>query len=128
MKMMTCRALLALFAIGLCSEILAVEKPDYPNISMVGPSHSKNPVNRDEYVIPVVEGPFISYEGQRIPSTGVVDYVNSLLKVKHASSIGVHAREGVRYGDLVRALDLLRATNARDIGVSLVELPLGREP
>jgi len=33
-----------------------------------------------------------------------------------------------KYGDLVRAIDVLRQTDAKNIGVSMKELPAGREP
>lgn len=128
MKQMTYRTLIAIFAIGLCAEVLAEEKPAYPNISFVGPGSGKKTVSRDQFVLLVVEGPFISYESQPIPSAGLVDYVNNLLKIKNVSYLGVHAREGVKYGDIIRAIDLLRKTEAKDIGVSLIELPAGREP
>ncbi len=128
MKKTTFRALIAIFAIGLCAELLAEERPAYPNISFVGPGSGQKAVSRDQFVLLVVEGPFISYESQPIPSGGVVDYVNNLLKIKNVSYIGVHSREGVKFGDIIRALDILRKTNAKDIGVSMIELPAGREP
>jgi hypothetical protein len=128
MKLLTYRILTAVFAIGLCAEVLAEEKPAYPNIYFVGPGSGKKTISRDQFVLLVVEGPFITYEKQPIPNTGVVDYVNNLLKIKKVSYIGVHSREGVKYGDLIRAIDVLRKTNAKDIGVSMIELPAGREP
>ena len=39
-----------------------------------------------------------------------------------------YAREGIKYGDLVKAIDALRKTDAKDIAVSTVELAMGREP
>ena len=76
----------------------------------------------------VIEGPHISYETNQIPGTEVVEYVNKLLEVKNVSYIGVYTREGTKYGDVVRALDVLRGTKAKNIGLSMTELPLGREP
>jgi hypothetical protein len=128
MKSNTYRALLAVFAIGLGADVPAAEKRDYPQISLVGPGAGKNPVSRDQFVILVIEGPYISSDAKPIESAGVVDYVNTLLKIKNVSYLGVYMREGAKYGDLVRALDLLRKTNAKNIGVSMVEIPAGREP
>jgi hypothetical protein len=54
--------------------------------------------------------------------------VNKLLSVRDVSYIGVYTREGTKYGDVVRALDILRSTKAKNISLSMVELPLGREP
>lgn len=120
--------LIALIAVGSLADVRAADKSEFPRIAFVGPGSSAKPVPRDQFVLLVVEGPFISYEGQPIPSSGVVDYVNNLLKLKSVSYLGVHSREGVKYGEVVRALDILRKTNAKDIGVSMIELPVGREP
>ena len=128
MKLTKYPTLLAVFAFSLCAAVRAEDKPTYPNISFVGPGSGKTTISRDQFVLLVVEGPYLSYEGQPVPSAGVVDYVNNLLKIKRVSYIGVHSREGAKYGDVVRALDLLRKTNAKDIGVSMIELPAGREP
>lgn len=128
MKPLTYPTLIALFALGLCSAVRAEDKPAYPNIAFVGPGSGKTTISRDQLVLLVVEGPFISHEGKPVPSAGIVDYVNSLLKIKNVSYLGVHSREGVKYGDVIRAIDVLRKTNAKDIGVSMIELPAGREP
>lgn len=124
---MLLRALLAVVVAGLSADVLAEEKSEYPRVSLVGPGSGKNPVSRDQFILLVVEGPFISYEANPIPSEGAVDYINNLLKAKGVSYIGVHSREGVKYGDVVRAIDVLRKTNAKDIGVSMIELPAGRQ-
>jgi hypothetical protein len=128
MKLNPLRTLLAVLALGVCAEVLAQEKRDYPQISLVGPGGGKTPVSRDQFLILVIEGPYISYETKPIGAAGVVDFVNTLLKTKNVSYIGVYTREGVKYGDLIRALDALRKTNATNIGVSMLELPAGREP
>ena len=120
--------LMAVLSVGLCADVIGAENSTYPNIAFVGPGSGKQTISRDQFVLLVVEGPFISFESQPIPSTGVVDYVNNLLKIKNVSYIGVHSREGVKYGEVVRAIDVLRKTNAKDIGVSMIELPAGREP
>ena len=82
---------------------------------------------KESLVLLVIEGPTLSHEAKTIPDAGVVDYVNNLLRLKNASYLGVYAREGVKYGEVVKALDVLRKTNAKDIGVSMSELPAGRE-
>lgn len=128
MKPMTYRLLLAVFAIALCADLHSAEKREFPQVSLIGPGASTTPANRDEFILLVVEGPHLTYESNMVPTTGVVDYVNNLLKVKKVSYIGVYTREGVKYGDLVRAIDLLRQTDAKSIGVSMKELPAGKEP
>ncbi len=127
MKLTTCRVLLAGFAVGLCADGLAQEKREYPQVSMCGPGASKNPVSRDSLVILVIEGSHLSSDANPIPSAGSVDYINDLLKSKNVSYIGVYTREGVKYGDVVRAIDLLRLTHAKNIGISMSALPVGRE-
>ena len=122
------RLLLILLALGLGTGGLAQADSELPHLALVGQSGSKSPIDRDKLVFLVVEGPFLSYEKNPIPEGGVVEYVNTLLKNKNVSYVGVYGREGVKYGDVVRALDVLRKTNAKDIGVSMVELPAGRNP
>jgi hypothetical protein len=63
-----------------------------------------------------------------VPDDGLVEYVNNVLKVKGVSYLAVYVREGVKYGDVMKAIDALRKTTAKDIGVSTVELANGREP
>jgi hypothetical protein len=122
------RLVIAVLALGLCSALFAQEKSDYPRISFVGPGASKNPVSRDQFIILVIEGPFLSHEKDPIPDAGTVDYVNRLLKTKNVSYIGVYTRQGVKYGDVIHALDVLRKTTAKEIGVSMVEISAGQEP
>lgn len=128
MKLMTSRIVMAVFAIGLCAGALAAENPEFPQISICGPGGSKNPSNPDDFIVLVVEGPTLSYDKNPIPSAGLVEYVNKLLEVKKVSYIGVYTREGIKYGDVVQALDTLRGTKAKYIGLSLKELAIGREP
>jgi biopolymer transport protein ExbD len=125
---MKSRHLIALFAIGLCADALADSRKDYPQIAMVAPSSGNSPVDRERLVLLVVEGPFISHEQTPIQADRVVSYVNELLRIKGVSYVGVYSREGVKYGDVVRALDTLSLTNAKNIGVSMLELPVGKEP
>jgi biopolymer transport protein ExbD len=127
MKLTTYPVLAAAFAIGLCADVLAEQKQEYPQISLCGPGGGKNPITRDEYIILVVEGPTISYATNSIPDAQVVDYVNKLLEVKKLSYIAVCSREGTKFGEVVRALDLLRGTKAKNIGLNVKEVPIGRE-
>lgn len=76
----------------------------------------------------VVEGDSLSYDGNPIPSADVVHYVNKLLDVKKVSYIGVYSREDTKYGDVIKAIDVLRGTTAKNISVSMVELTPGRVP
>ena len=121
------RLLFVLAAICVGSVLRADGGSDYARISFVGPGKG-TVVNRDQFVVLVVEGPYISCEKSRIPDEGLVDYVNTVLKTKGASYLAVYARQGVKYGEVVKAIDVLRKTDAKDIGVSTVELAAGREP
>ena len=58
----------------------------------------------------------------------MIGYVNETLKSKNASFLGIHIRQGIKFGDVVKALDELRKTDAKSIGVSMVELAPGKEP
>lgn len=128
MKSMMYRMLLAVFALGLCADVRAEEKSDYPQVSFSWPSASKKPVLRDEFIILVIEGPTLSYEANPIASGSVVEYVNKLLDVKKVSYIAVYTREGSKYGDVVNAIDVLRGTKAKNIGLSTKEIPPGHQP
>ncbi|MBK8857238.1 MAG: hypothetical protein IPN11_05970 [Opitutaceae bacterium] len=97
--------MLVVLAVGLCSDVFAGEGKAYPQISFVLPGKGDSTVSRDQFVILVVEGAFISHEKSPIPSGGVVAYVDNALKAQDATYIGLHIREGVKYGDVVRALD-----------------------
>jgi len=120
--------LIALFALGLCADVLAQEKQEFPRISLCGPGGGKNPVNPDEFIILVIEGPNLFYDTNPIPGADAVGFVNKLLKTKGVSYIGVYTREGTKFGQVVQALDVLRKTDAKNIGVSMTELPMGRDP
>lgn len=127
MKAITYPVLMVVLATGFCAGALAASKREYPQITANFPSSGKTTVSRDEFITLVIEGATITYESNAIPATGVVDYVNNLLKTKNISQIGVYSREGASYGDVVRAMDLLRETNARNIGLSMAPLAAGRE-
>jgi hypothetical protein len=122
------RVLIALLVLGFCVDLGAEESSAYPRVSFIGPGRGGPPVGRDQFIMLVVEGPYISYEKNPIPENGVVAYVNNLLKMRNVSSLAVYGREGAKYGDIVKAIDVLRKTDAKDIGVSMVEVPAGREP
>jgi len=128
MKTMKYRILSAVLAIGLCADLLAEDRREYPQVALCVPGGSKNPAKKDEYVVLVVEGSYLSYEKSPIQYPEVITYVNQLLSDKKVSYIGLCAREGTKFKDLIRAVDLLRETNATNIGISVKELPLGREP
>jgi biopolymer transport protein ExbD len=119
--------LMTVLAVGLCADGLAAAKTEYASISLCAPGSSKNPVPKNEVLVLVIEGPMLSYDAKPIPAAGVVETVNDLLKINQASYVGVYTREGIKYGDVVRALDVLRQTTAKNIGVSMSELPAGRE-
>jgi biopolymer transport protein ExbD len=127
MKSIKYPLLLAVLAIGFCAAVRADDKSDFPRISFVGPGtgHAMDP---SQYIKLVVEGATLSFEKNPVPEAGEVDYVNDLLKIKNVSMIAVFTREGIKYGDVVRAIDLLRKTNAKNVGVSMVQLAPGREP
>lgn len=127
MKLMIRKVFMVVAAIGLCADVLAEVKRDFANVSMCSPGPSKNPVSRDELVLLVVEGPQLSSDSTPIPELEVIERVNAMLRAKNASYIGVYTREGVKYGDVIRAIDMLRRTDAKNIGVSMAELPQGRE-
>lgn len=100
----------------------------YPPISIVIPGAGTSTVDKSQFLVLVVESKFISHEGTPIPSDGLISYINNTLKAQRASFLGVHIRQGIKYGDVVRALDELRKTEAKSISVSMVELPVGKEP
>jgi biopolymer transport protein ExbD len=127
MKLMTYRLLMAVFAAGLGTGVLAVEKPELARVALCSPGKNVNPPGPEKYVMLVIEGPTLSYDANPIPAAEVVDYVNQLLATRNVSEIGVYAREGTTYGDVVRAIDTLRETNAKNIGISMKELAVGRE-
>ena len=128
MNIMTKRLMIAALELGLCTGLLAEEKQEYAQISLCGLSGGKTTKNPSEFVTLVVEGSILFHDGTAIPSVGVVDAVNTLLKAKDTTYIGIYVREDTKYGDVVRALDALRKTNAKNIGVCMAELAYGRDP
>lgn len=122
------RLLVLLVVFCAASFVRAEGNSDYARISFIGAGKGKTAPDRDAFVILVVEGPYITYEKNRVPADGLVEYVNNVLKLKGVSYLAVYVREGVKYGDVMKAVDTLRKTTAKDIGVSTVELANGREP
>lgn len=127
MKSARLTLLAALVALGFFSSLLA-ETHDYPQVSLSWPSSNPPTLPRSEVLIIVVEGGLLFHEGKPLPATNTAGYVDSLLKGRHISHIGVYTRAGTKFGDVVRALDTLRATSAQAIGVSVTELAPGQEP
>ena len=119
---------MAAFALGFCVDVLAESKSTRAQISISGTGGVTSPIPRDELVLLVIDGPNVSFDGKAIPAGDVVNYVNKLLETKKSSVIGVYAREGARYGDVVSALDTLRDTTARNVSLSTTVLPYGKEP
>ena len=115
-------------AAGLSADVTAGEPRDYARLAFIASGASRKPLSPDEYVTVVVEGPYLSYEQSAIPASGEVEFVDRLLKTKGVSYVAVYARQGIKYGDLVRAMDVLRSTAAKHVGISLTELKPGREP
>lgn len=128
MKPMMFRFLVAIFAIGLCADVLAEEKQEHPQVNFSWPGVSKTPPPRDQFIFLVIEGSTLSHEANPIARGSEVEYVNKLLDVKKVSDIAVYTREGTEYGDVVQAIDTLRNTKAKSISLSTKEIPPGREP
>jgi biopolymer transport protein ExbD len=115
-------------ALGICGQVFAASNVDYPPITFVVPGGGGSPVDKTKFLILVVEPGFISHDSTPIPEGGVITYVNNALKVQGASFLGIHIRQGIKFGDVVKVLDELRKTQAKSIGVSMVELAPGKEP
>ena len=127
MKSTKLTLLAALLALGASSSLLA-ETRDYPQVSLSWPGAKAPTVPRSQVLILVVEGSVLFHEGKPLPGTHTAEFVDNLLKGRHISHIGVYTRAGTKFGDVVRALDTLRATRAEAIGVSVTELAPGQEP
>lgn len=127
MKSAPISLLAAFLAFGLLSSLRA-ETHEYPQVSLSWPGVKAPTIPRSEVLIIVVEGSVLIHEGKPLPSTNAVEFVNSLLKARNISHIGVYTRAGTKFGDVMRALDTLRATSTQAIGVSVTELAPGQEP
>ncbi len=122
------RTLFAFLFASCCSLLLAQDNRDHAQVSLTYPGKLPPPIGSNQIVVVVVDGPLISYEKSPIPSDQVVPLLNGILKEKNVSAIGVYVRAGSKYGEVVRAVDVLRQTQAKSIGVSVMELPPGRDP
>lgn len=126
MKTIAQRILSAVFAIGLCSSLLGQNQKEYAQVSFCVPGSSEHPMSRDQFVTLVIDGPVLMYESTPIPNDEVVAYVNKLLQMKGVAYIGLYIRDGTTYGDVIRAVDTLRKTNTKSIGVSVTPTPMSR--
>jgi len=122
MKTLSRRWTIVILGLLFSTSVFAEEATRYPEVSFCLPSKSKVTLTKDQYVTLTIEGPVLAYEGDVIQPAEVVSYVNHLLETKKVSYIGVHIREGTTFGEVVGAIDVLRKTNAKSIGVSVVEL------
>lgn len=119
---------LALLTVGFGGSLLFAGQGDYANVVLCAQGASKNPIPKDQFITLVLDGPVIFYETTPIPDSDVLSYVNTVLESKQVSYIAVYVRQGTKYGDVVRSVDTLRKTNAKDIGMSMVELAPGQNP
>lgn len=119
------RIVMVLLALGLCTGGYASGNTDLARISFVKPGVGVRSNEPSPHVKLVVEGAFVSHDKTPLPAEVLIEHVDKLLKANNASSLAIYVREGTKYGDVVRALDTLRKTAAKDIGVSTVEIPTG---
>lgn len=119
---------LVILAVCFSGSSFAGDHGDYANIVLCPPGVSKNPMPKDKFITLVIDGPVIFYDTTPISDSDVLSYVNTLLETKRVSYIGVYIRQGTKYGDVVRGLDMLRKTTAKDVGLSMTELAPGQNP
>lgn len=118
----------SLLTLGLSSSLFGqLERRNYPPVSFVAPSAGSSSVDKNQFVILVVESAYISHDGVPISAEGLIDYLNTTMSNGEAPYLAVHLREGITYGDFVDAIEALRKTAAKSIAVSMKELPEGRE-
>jgi hypothetical protein len=122
------RFLIALLMLCVVGSLAAKDSGENARVAFYGPGGAKGPVDDSKYLKLVLEGPNFSYDSTVIAGSEIVPFVNALLEQKGVSVIAVFVREGSTYGDVVRGIDLLRGTNAKNIGVGMRELPQGRNP
>ncbi len=123
MKAITPRHVLALLLVCVAPIMFAQGEPAAAEVTFCTPGNSKNPLPRDQFVALTLDGPVLMYESDAVPNSDVVAFVNGLLETKHVTYVGLYIREGTSYGDVVHAVDLLRKTNAKSIGVSVSNVP-----
>ncbi|HLP24570.1 MAG TPA: hypothetical protein VK477_02750 [Acidobacteriota bacterium] len=120
--------LVALIALCSCCASFAADLNDHPRVAFVGPGGSSTPIDKDKYVMIVLEGAAFSHDSNVVSDAEIVPLVNSLLETKGVSYVAVYVREGTKYGEVVHGIDILRGTNAKNIGIGMKELPHGRTP
>jgi biopolymer transport protein ExbD len=128
MKKITFSAITFVLSVALYSSVLAEGERESPRVSLCNAAGFCVPPLKDNFVLLVLEDGVLHYEKKPIPNAEVTSYVNGLLKYKKALYVGVYVREGTKFGDVVRAVDLLKGTDAQHIGVSINEIPNNREP
>jgi biopolymer transport protein ExbD len=119
--------LVAVLAFGSVSGLLAQEQPRYAPLTLAVASSGKPTASPDQVVTLVVDRGLITYESTPISYENVITYVDTLLVNNKAANVLVYVRAGTKYGEAMKALDLLRQTNAKAIGINPVELSFGRE-
>lgn len=117
---------LAVLALGLASLSLTAGAADYPPVSFVIPGGVSVSPEKTPPLQVIVEADGLLLENHPIPNAELVASINSALKAQGAVTIAVHIRQGIKFGDVVRAIDELRKTDAKAIGVSTVELAPGQ--
>ena len=122
------KLLFVLLALGISASASAADSSGHAPIAFVIPGGSNTTIDKTKYLFLVVEGAFISHDGNPVAAEAVVEYVNNALKAQGATMLAVHIRQGIKFGDVVQALDALRKTEAKSIGVSMVELAPNKEP
>ena len=122
------RFLSVIFALVLCAGLFAQSQSNYAQVNFCIPGSSNSPMGRDQFVKVVVDGPVILCESDPVPDKDVVAYVNGLLQKKSVFYVGVYIREGTSFSDVMRAIDLLRKTNTKSIGVSSAALSARQNP
>lgn len=125
MKKITLSFVLAGFAIAVCSQLGAEQALDYAQVNFCVPSKTTKTIHKEDLVTLVIDGPVLVYDSSPIPENQVIPFVNELLANKHALYIGVYIREGTKFGDVMRAVDLLRKTNTKNIGISVAQISAG---
>ena len=128
MNKITFVALTIAVAVSSNLEARSEDKPEAPRVQLCSIGSNYVPARKEDFVLLVLEAGTLFWDKKPIPAEDVVSYVNGLLKQNKVSNIGVYVREGAKYGDVVRAVDLLKRTDAREIGVSSSEIPYGKEP
>jgi biopolymer transport protein ExbD len=119
--------LVAGFAFGSVSGLLAQAQPRYAPITLAIASAGKSTTTPDQVVTLVIDRSVLTYESAPITYENVVTFVDTLLATNKAGNLCVYVREGTKFGEVMTALDLLRQTSAKAIGISPTELRVGRE-